>query len=109
MPSRCADHRHARLLLHARDQALAAARHDHVDAVAVEPASMCPTAARSVVGTIWIGGLRQAGRPQPCDQAGMDRARGMHALGAAAQDRGVAGLQAQRAGIGGRRWAGSRK
>ena len=30
------EHRHARFLLHARDQALAAARHDHVDR-AVEP------------------------------------------------------------------------
>ena len=44
------EHRHARLGLHARDQALAAARHDHVDR-AVEACSISPTAARSRVGT----------------------------------------------------------
>ena len=45
--------------------------------------------------------LRQAGSRRPCDQRSVDRARGAEALRAAAQDRGVAGLQAQRAGIGG--------
>ena len=45
-----------------------------------------------------------AGNPaatQPVDQAGVNGAAGMHALGAAAQDGGVAGLQAQRARIAG--------
>ncbi len=37
---------------------------------------------------------------RPCEQRGVDGARGAMAVGAAAQDRGVAGLEAQRAGIG---------
>ena len=44
------EHRHARLLLHALDEALAAARHDHIDGAA-KPSSMRPTASRSVVAT----------------------------------------------------------
>ena len=92
--------RHPRLGLHARDEALAAARHDDVDG-AVEAGSIAPTAARSVVGTSWIAASGRPAARRPATQAGMDGARGVEALRAAAQDGGVAGLQAERAGIGG--------
>ena len=62
---------------------------------------MSPTAARSAIGTIWIASLRQAGVLEALDQAGMDRLRGMQRIRAAAQDHGIAGLEAERAGIGG--------
>ena len=42
MPSRIGEHRHPRLSLYARDQALATARHDHIDG-AVNPVSSSPT------------------------------------------------------------------
>ncbi len=86
------EHRHAGLGLHAGDEALAAARHDHVDG-AVE-------ARQHVADGVAIGGrhqldrgLGQLGCAQALDQAGVDARRRMPALGAAAQDRGVAGLQ----------------
>ena len=65
------------------------------------PPSISPTAARSRVGTRADGGLRQAGLPQPLRQRGVDGAIGALALGAAAQDRRIAGLEAQHAGVGG--------
>ena len=43
--------------------------------------------------------LGQAGGAQPLDQRRMDRARGAEALRAAAQDHGVAGLEAQHGGV----------
>src|SRR3546814_15780991 len=45
--------------------------------------------------------LRQPGLGQPLLQAGKDSAGGMEALGATAQDGGIAGLEAERAGVGG--------
>ena len=59
-----------------------------------------PTAARSRVGTSWIA---SAGRPasrEAVDDRRVDGAVGALALGAAAQDRGIAGLEAERRGIG---------
>ena len=98
------EHRHASLGLDAGDEARAAARHDHVE-VAVEAAEH-----GSDGGTIahWHERNRrlgQAGAAQPIDEAGVDQARGMEALGAAAEDRGVAGLEAERAGVRGDRRA----
>jgi hypothetical protein len=61
--------------------------------------SISPTAARSIVGTSWIAALGQAGAPETLDQGRMNFARGMEALGAAAQDRRAAGLEADTAGI----------
>ena len=46
-------------------------------------------------------GLRQVGLAQALGQRGVDRARRAIAVGAAAQDHGVAGLERQRAGVGG--------
>ena len=63
--------------------------------------SISPTAARSVVGTSWIAASGSPAAARPCDEPGVDRLRRAQALGAAAQDRGVAGLQAERAGVGG--------
>ena len=63
--------------------------------------SISPTAARSVVGTSWIAASGSPAAPQPRHQPGMDRLRRAQALRAAAQDRRVPGLQAQRAGVGG--------
>ena len=69
------EHRHARLGLHARDQALAAARHDHVDA-AVQAgqhlADRGAVARRHQLDRI----LRQAGFAQALHQAVMDGAAG---------------------------------
>ncbi len=94
------EHRHARLGLHAADQVLAAARHDHVDR-AVEAGEH--HADRLAVARRHQRDRRggQSGFDQAFDQRGMDRAAGAEALGAAAQDRGIAGLEAERAGIGG--------
>ena len=68
------EHRHPRLRLHARDQALAAARHDDVDR-AVEArqhhADRGAVARRHQLDR----GLGQAGRAQALGQRGMDRAR----------------------------------
>ena len=63
--------------------------------------SISPTAARSRVGTSWIASSGKSGFAQARSQCGMDRARGAEGFRAAAQDRGVAGLEAKRAGIGG--------
>ena len=60
-----------------------------------------PTAARSWVGTSDDRILGQAGRAQAAHERGMDRTGGAAAVGAAAQDRRIAGLERQRPGIGG--------
>ena len=65
------------------------------------PRSISPTASRSRIGTSWIASSGKLRDAQPLRQRGMDRARRAMRIRAAAQDRGVAGLQAQRAGIGG--------
>ena len=93
------EHRHPRFLLHARDQALAAARHDHVDG-AVEAGEHHPdrgaVARRHQLDRV----RRQAGLREPVDDRVVDGAVGALALGAAAQDRGIAGLEAERGGVG---------
>ena len=95
------EHRHARLMLHARDEALAAARHDHVD-IAVETREH-----RAHGGAVAPSGQARSPLPaspaafEPRDETGVNGGRRAQALGAAAQDRGVAGLETQRAGVGG--------
>ena len=93
------EHRHARLGLDARDEALAAARHDHVDR-AVEPAEQQPDRGAVAGRHQRDRGFGQVGFAQALHQALMDRAAGAETVGAAAQDHGVAGFQAQHAGIG---------
>ena len=62
------EHRHARLRLHARDQALAAARHDDVD-IAVEPAEHQPDRGAVAGRDELDGGLRQTGLAQALRRA----------------------------------------
>ena len=65
------------------------------------PSSISPTASREANGTREIAA---SGRPaclEAGDEAGVDRRRGMEAVRAAAQHHRVAGLEAQRAGVGG--------
>ena len=59
-----------------------------------------PTAARSRVGTSWIASAGKPGSASPSTMRGVDGAVGALALGAAAQDRGIAGLEAERGGVG---------
>ena len=70
---------------------------------------MKPTAARSRVGTSWIAGLGQTRGAQALAQRIGDDARGEEALGAAAQDHGVARLEAKRRRRRPSRSAGSRR
>ena len=93
-------HRHARFRLDARDQALAAARHDHVD-TATQSSEHQPDRGAVARRHQRDRGFRQARLAQALHQGFVDRAAGAETVGAAAQDHGVAGLQAQHAGISG--------
>ncbi|MNC25423.1 hypothetical protein D3C75_735110 [compost metagenome] len=93
------DHRHPRVAADALDQTLAAARHDDVD----ELGHGDQRADGGAVGGFHHlhAGRRQTGFGQAALDAGGDGAIGMDRLGAAAQDGGVAGLQAQAGGVDG--------
>ena len=58
-----------------------------------------PTAARSRVGTSEIAAAGKPASHETLDHRGVDRAEPSGDFGTAAQDRGIAGLEAQRAGI----------
>ena len=58
-----------------------------------------PTAARSRVGTSWIASAGSPACVEPDHDRVVDGAVGAVALGAAAQDRGIAGLEAERGGV----------
>ena len=92
--------RHPRLALDEADEALAAARHDHVDVPVTAAASPTPRPGRASARA----GSPSSGRPAPVSpstrQSWSSRG-GMERLRAAAQDHGVARLEAQRAGVGG--------
>ncbi len=94
------EHRQPRLSLHAGNQALAPAGNDDVD-IAVEAAEHQPDRGAVAGGDKLDGGCRQAGVRHALHQRGMDGAARAQAVGAAAQDRGIAGFQAERAGVGG--------
>ena len=98
------DHRHPRLAGDALDQTLAAARHNHIDVVLHGD----EFAHRGAVGGLdhLHHACRQPGGLQPFTHAGGDGLVRMQRLGATAQDRGVAGFQAQACGI--RRHVGTR-
>ena len=102
------EHGHARFVLHARDQALAAARHDQLDGAAETGEHVADRRAIGRRHELNRRG-RQSRRLEPFDDRRMQRARGMERLRAAAQDRRVAGLDAERARIGGHVRAGSRR
>ncbi len=93
------DDRNAAFALHPLDQRGAAARHDDVD----DAAHLQHHAdRRAVAGRDQLDRrLRQAGGGEAVAQRGDERPRGMEALRAAAQDRGVAGFERQPAGVGG--------
>ena len=91
--------RHARILLHARDETFAAARHDDVDVaghVAQHDADGFAILRRHHLH----GRLGQAMLCQRARETRVNRSARARALGAAAQDRRVAALQAQRGGVG---------
>ena len=92
--------RHARLGLHPRDQAFAAARHDHVDG-AVEAGQHGADGGAVAGGNELDARLGQARFLEPGGEAGMDQPRGVKTLRASAQNGGVARFQAQPAGVGG--------
>ena len=92
------EYRHARFRLHAGDQALAAARHDDVDG-AIKPGehlSDCGAIARRHQLDCRF---RQSGLAQTLAEGSDDGAACAQAVGAAAQDRRVAGFQGERAGV----------
>ena len=94
------DHRHAGLLPHARDQTLAAARHDDVDIV--DHFREHVPHRRAIGGRDQLNAAAgQAGDGQPLLQTRVDGRAGVGAFRTAAQDHGVARFQAQRARIGG--------
>ncbi len=93
------EHRNARLLLHALDEAFSAARHDHVDGAAKpfkEIADRVAICCRDELN----GCLGQPRSLQPLDEAGVDCAIAFEAFGAAPQDHGIAGLEAEPARVG---------
>ena len=65
------------------------------------PASIMPTAARSRVGTSEMAAAGKSASARPSTSAAWMAFGRAEAVGAAAQDHGVAGLQAQHAGVGG--------
>ena len=88
-PFQMPDHRHTRLLLHARNQALAAARHQHIDAVRHVGQHMAHR--RPIRGGHQLNAVSR----QPCGlqallQTAMNRRAGPGAFRAAAQDHRVA-------------------
>ena len=93
------DHRDARLVGDALDQALAPARHDHVDVLAHgdELADRCAIRGRDDL----YRALRQTGDTQAFMHAGGDRLVRTQGFRAAAQDARIAGLQAQAGSVGG--------
>jgi len=86
--------------LYARHQALAAARHQHVDELLHAGKHL---AHRGAIGggNQLDGARRQARRLESFDEAGVDGRARAAAVRSAAQNRGVTRLQAQRTGVGG--------
>ncbi len=92
------EHRHTRVVLHPLDQALASARHDHVDKAR---GAQHGADRLAVLGRHQLHGLRRhAGAGEPFGQGSMDRAVGMHRFAPAAQQHGIARAHAQGRGIG---------
>ena len=92
------ENRYAGFVLHARHEALAAARHDHIE---IAREAFQHFAHRRAVSHRHKRDCRswQARRTQAFHQTGVNGGRGMKRIRAAAQDRRIAGFQAQRARI----------
>ena len=91
--------RHPGLGLHPCHERLAAAWHQHVE-VAAEPGQHLSDGVARPRRDERDRGLGQSGRAEPLDQAGVQRGRGMEAFRTAAQDRRIAGFEAERSRIG---------
>ena len=89
---------HARFMLDARDEALAAARHDDVNR-AIEAGKHGTDRGAIARRHERDGGDRQAGLAQSFREAGMNRAHRAETVGATAQDGGIAGFETERAGV----------
>ncbi len=89
---------HPRFLLNALNQALAAARHDHIDVVSHTSQHVANRGAIDDRHELYAFG-GQAHAAQPLDQTSMNRRVGMPAFGAATQNDRISRLQAQRPGI----------
>ena len=92
------EHRHARLALHALDQRLAPARHDQIEQAGRRQH-------RRDIGAVGVrrdlhAGFRQARGAQPRHERRIDRRGAAHAFRSAAQDHGIARLQADAGGVG---------
>ena len=97
-PLEVPNHRNARLPLHPLDQLAATARHDDVDVLGHIGKHVADR--RTVAGRHQLDGRRgQTGLYQSLYQALVNRRAGFAALRPCAQDHGIAGFQAQRAGI----------
>ena len=94
------EHGDARFRLHAGDQAFAAARNDHVE-FSVEPGQHQADRGAVAGGDKLDDGGGQSGLAQALFDGGMDGAAGPQTVRAAAQNSGIAGFQAERAGVGG--------
>ena len=93
------NHRDARIAHQALDQALAAARHNHIDVIRHGDEL---THGGTVGGCYDLNyGFRQTSRAQAFMHASGNRLIGMQRFRAAAQDRRVAGFQTQPGGVGG--------
>ncbi len=90
---------HARILLHARDETFAASRHDDVDEAA-HVAQHDPDGLAILRRHHLHGRFGQAVHAERTSETGMDRGARARAFGAAAQDRGIAALQAKRGRVG---------
>ena len=93
------DHRDLRLACDPFDQAFATARHDHVDVLFIRDEEADGSAIDR--GDHLDRGFRQAGCGQAFAHAGGNGLVAVQCLRPAAQDAGVAGLEAQRRGVGG--------
>ena len=90
------EHRHARFLLHARDQALAAARNDDVDRRRRGPPACDRRRRDPAVGTSCTASAGKSDARQGLRRCSLNGARRVQRLRAAAQDHGVARLHAER-------------
>ncbi len=92
------EHRHARFLLHTLDEALAPARHDDVDR-AIEASEHQANGLAIGDGHDLDARFGKTGGLEAGDERAMDRECRLQALGAGAQDRRIAGLEAEPARV----------
>ena len=94
------EHRHARLLSARAPTRLLPPRGTITSRLPARPVSISPTAARSVVGTSWIASSGSPAAFSPSTRQAWMAAEEFERIRAAAQDHRIAGLEAERAGVG---------